>query len=97
MFALLITPQSDSDFLEIENDPSKKDVLKAVKKTLGFMETNIRHPSLNTHEFTSLKMLNGEKVFEAYAQQKTPAAYRIFWYYGPDRKQNTIVAITPHP
>ena len=97
MFELVFTPQADSDLSEIENDPSKKDILKAVRKTLGFMETNLRHPSLNTHEFTSLKGPNGEKVFEAYAQQKTPAAYRIFWYYGPDRKQSTIIAITPHP
>jgi hypothetical protein len=97
MFELIFTPQADSDLREIENDPSKKDILKAVRKTLGFMETNLRHPSLNTHEFTSLKGPKGEKVFEAYAQQKTPAAYRIFWYYGPDRKQITIVAITPHP
>ena len=97
MFELSFTPQADSDLREIGNDPSKKNILKAVRKTLGFMETNLRHPSLNTHEFTSLKGPNGEKVFEAYAQQKTPAAYRIFWYYGPDRKQITIVAITAHP
>jgi plasmid stabilization system protein ParE len=97
MFELIFTPQADSDLREIENDLSKKDILKAVRKALGFMETNLRHPSLNTHEFTSLKGPNGEKVFEAYAQQKTPAAYRIFWYYGPDQKQITIVAITPHP
>jgi hypothetical protein len=97
MFELIFTPQADSDLREIENDPSKKDILKAVRKTLGFIETNLRHPSLNTHEFTSLKGPKGEKVFEAYVQHKTPAAYRIFWYYGPDRKQITIVAITPHP
>ena len=97
MFELIFTPQADSDLREIENEPSKKDILKAVRKTLGFMETNLRHPSLNTHEFNSLKGPNGEKVFEAYVQQKTLAAYRIFWYYGPDRKQITIVAITPHP
>ena len=97
MFELIFTPQADSDLRGIENDPSKKDILKAVRKTLGFMEANLRHPSLNTHEFTSLKGPKGEKVFEAYAQQKTPAAYRIFWYYGPARKQITIVAITPHP
>jgi hypothetical protein len=97
MFELIFTPQADSDLREIENDPSKKDILKAVRKTLGFMETNLRHPSLNTHEFTSLKGPKGEKVFEAYAQQKTHAAYRVFWYYGPHRKQITIVAITPHP
>ena len=40
---------------------------------------------------------NGEKVFEAYAQQRTPGAYRVFWYYGPERGMITIVAITPHP
>ncbi len=97
LFELIFTPQADSDLHEIEKDPSKRTVLRAVKKTLGLMETNLRHPSLNTHEFTSLKEPNGEKVFEAYAQQKTPAAYRIFWYYGPGRKQITVVAITPHP
>ncbi|MGZ3749347.1 MAG: hypothetical protein ACXVCD_18575 [Pseudobdellovibrionaceae bacterium] len=97
MFELIFTPQADSDLREIESDQSKKAILKAIRKTLGFMETNLRHPSLNTHEFTSLKGPNGEKVFEAYAQQKTPAAYRIFWYYGPDRKQIKVIAITPHP
>jgi hypothetical protein len=97
MFELIFSPQVDSDLREVENDPSKKDILKGVRKTLGFMETNLRHPSLNTHEYTSLKGPKGEKVFEAYSQQKAPAAYRIFWYYGPDRKPITIVAITPHP
>ena len=95
MFELIFTPQADSDLREIERDPSKRNVLKTVRKTLGLMETNLRHPSLNTHEFTSLKGPNGEKVFEAYVQQRTPAAYRIFWYYGPGRNQITIVATTP--
>jgi hypothetical protein len=97
MFELIFTPQADSDLREIENDRSKGNVLRAVRKTLGLMETNLRHPSLNTHEFISLKGPNGEKVFEAYAQQKTPTAYRVFWYYGPSRGRITIVSITPHP
>ena len=97
MFELIFTPQADSDLREMEDDPSKKNILKPVRKTLGFMETNLRHPSLNTHEFTSLKGPNGEKMFEADVQQKIPAAYRIFWYYGPGRNQITIVAITSHP
>jgi len=37
----------------------------------GFLETNLRHPSLNTHEFRSLKGPNGEKVFEAYVRKNT--------------------------
>lgn len=37
------------------------------------------------------------KVFEAYAQNRTPGAYRIFWCYGPQKTQITVLAITPHP
>ena len=61
------------------------------------MATNLRHPSLCTHEYHSFKGPNNEKIFEAYAQQKTPCAYRVFWYYGPEKQQITIVAIIPHP
>ena len=37
------------------------------------------------------------KVFEAYAQHRTPGAYRVFWCYGPGPGEITILAITPHP
>lgn len=97
MDELIFTPQADADLREIETNPAKRRVLKAVRKTLGLLETNLRHPSLQTHEFTSLNGPSGGKVFEAYAQQKTPGTYRVFWYYGPERKQITIVTITPHP
>jgi hypothetical protein len=96
MHELIFTRQADVDLREIENNPSQKDVLKTVRKCLGFLETNLRHPSLNTHEFRSLKGPNGEKVFEAYAQQKTSGAYRVFWYYGPESGMITVVAIAPH-
>jgi hypothetical protein len=33
MFELIFTPQADSDLQEIEDDPSKKNVLNAVRKT----------------------------------------------------------------
>jgi hypothetical protein len=97
MHELIFTPQADADLREIEKNPSQRNVLKAVRKCLGFLETNLHHRSLKTHEFRSLKGPNGEKVFEAYAQQKTPGAYRVFWYYGPVRGMITVVAITPHP
>lgn len=94
---LVFLPQADQDLIDLESDPSKKQILKAVNKTLGYMETNLRHPSLNTHEYKNLKGPAGEKVFEAYAQQKTPGAYRIFWFYGPKANQLTIVTIIQHP
>jgi hypothetical protein len=68
-----------------------------VKKALGFTEVNIRHPGLETHKFDALGDRYGCEVFEAYAQNKTPGAWRIFWHYGPEQGELTIIAITPHP
>ena len=31
------------------------------------------------------------------AKNKTPGAYRVFWCYGPNTGEITIIAITPHP
>jgi hypothetical protein len=67
-----------------------------VLKTLGLMATNLRHPSLKTHKYDTLSDPN-EEVFEAYVENKTPAAFRVFWYYGPEKKVITVIAITPHP
>ncbi len=96
-FRLLFTEPAAAHYRQLEKDKSKVAVLKAVRKTLGLMEVNLRHPSLKTHEYTSLKGPEGEKVFEAYVQNKTPGAYRVFWHYGPGKGVLTIIAITPHP
>jgi hypothetical protein len=60
---------------------------------------NPRHPGLKTHAYDSLQhpLDKKIKVFEAYAQNNTPGAYRVFWCYGPTKTQITIIAITPHP
>lgn len=97
MFELQFTEQANDDLRQLENNPSLKKRLKAVNKALGYLETNPRHPGLNTHKYTSLQGPLGEEVFEAYAENRTSAAYRIFWCYGPNKKQITIIAITPHP
>jgi len=98
------TPTADGQYSLLENMPSKAAIFEQVRKSLGYLEIDPSHPSLNTHEFTSLAGANGEKVFEAYAQNNTPGAYRIFWHYGPDEIKGkkrisiiTVVAITPHP
>ena len=102
---LRFTLTADKQLARIESDNALKGVLKQVRKTLGYLETNLRAKSLQTHEFDSLTRRYGKKVFEAYVQQNTPAAYRIFWHYGPDEADEngkriaiiTILAITPHP
>jgi hypothetical protein len=102
---LRFTPTADEQLTNLENTPALKGTLKQVRKTLGYLETNLRAKSLQTHKYESLTKRYGIEVFEAYAQQVTPAAYRVFWHYGPDEIDKngkripiiTILAITPHP
>ena len=70
-----------------------------VRKTLLLLSDNPRHPGLQTHPYHSLESPFDPKakVFEAYAQHRTPGAYRVFWCYGPGPDEITILAITPHP
>ncbi|MDP4840057.1 MAG: hypothetical protein NWR43_00490 [Alphaproteobacteria bacterium] len=96
-FKLLFTEEASNNLIELNNEPSQEKRLKAVNKALGYLETNPKHPSLNTHEYDSLSREFGIKIFEAYAENKTPKAYRIFWHYGPDKRDITVIAITPHP
>ena len=96
---------ADEQLARIENAPALKGVLKQVRKTLGYLETNLTAKSLQTHEYESLTRRYGRKIFEAYAQQDTPGAYRVFWYYGDDELDIngkhipiiTVILITPHP
>lgn len=98
------TPTADRQFATLRDSPSNAALFKQVRKAIGYLEIDPHHPSLHTHEFTSLSGAKGEKLFETYAQNNAPGAYRIFWHYGPDeakgKKRNpviTIIAITRHP
>jgi plasmid stabilization system protein ParE len=97
MMSLRFTTRAQRDFEELVRDPGLRKRLKSVRKALGLLQVNQRHPSLQTHKYQSFKGPAGQEVFEAYAEHRTPAAYRIFWFYGPGKDEITIVAITPHP
>jgi hypothetical protein len=97
LFEIFYTDEARKQLDKLKTDKGLEKRHKAVKKAISFLSSNPRHKSLRTHEFTSLKGPNGEKIFEAYAEQSTPAAYRIFWYYGSDTNQITVIAITSHP
>ena len=96
-FRLLFTEEAKENLHKLESDSGLAKRLRAVRKALGLLESNPRHPGLRTHEFVSLSGPRGEKIFEAYAEQSAPAAYRVFWHYGPGKGEITIIAITPHP
>lgn len=96
-FALSFAESAAEGLKELKHSPHLKKRYSAVTKALKFLGENPRHPGLQTHKFTSLEGPHGEEVFEAYAEQNTPAAYRIFFFYGPRNREITILAITPHP
>lgn len=96
-FEIDFTENSLQQLTDLKIDPSRQRIAKAVVKSIGFMIENIRHPSLHTHKYDELSGPDGEEVFESYAQNKTPGAYRIFWYYGPGKNKITIIGITSHP
>ncbi len=97
MFKLQFTSTAKAQLGILKKNASLRKRFKAVLKALAYLETNPRHPGLNTHKYTAISGPDGDEIFEAYAENKTPVAYRIFWYYGPKKNPITIVAITPHP
>ena len=74
-------------------------LFKQVYKTVTLLAANPKHPGLQTHAYHSLPHPCDpkQKVFEAYAQNQMPSAYRVFWCYGPGKRQLTLIAITSHP
>ena len=98
-FRLIFQPEAERQLQDLELDKDKRDLskLKKVRKCLAYLEADPRHPGLETHEYVSLRGVHGEKVWEAYVENKTPSAWRIFWHYGPDQGMIAVVAITPHP
>ena len=74
-------------------------LFKQVHKTIELLRNNPKHPGLQTHEYDSIENPydKNKKVFEAYAQHQTPGAFRVFWCYGPEKDEITIIAIAPHP
>ncbi len=96
-FEVIFSIEADAQMDALEENPALNKRYKAVTKAMAFLEHNPRHPSLNTHKFDDMTGPGGEDVFEAYAENNTPGAYRIFWVYGPGQHVITVLAITPHP
>lgn len=98
-FKLIFQPEARDQLRALEHDPDRSNLvkLKRVRKCLSTLEANPRHPGLNSHKFADLVGARGEEVWEAYVENNTPSAWRVFWHYGPERQELTIVSITAHP
>jgi hypothetical protein len=95
---IIYAERAKKDLDELKDDKNKKGMLKTVCKAIKFLGENPRHPDLRVHQYHSMpQVCTGKKIWEAYSQEKTPVAYRIFWCYGPSEYEITIVAVTGHP
>jgi hypothetical protein len=97
LFTIKFTPKNKEQYDRLRSDSSQGARYKAVKKAIEYLAQNPHHRSLETHEFKGMQGRDGQKVFEAYSQNETPAAWGVFWYYGPDKTDITIAFITRHP
>ncbi len=78
---------------------SKKDeeLYKKWGNALKKLSDNPQYPSLRTHEIAPLSKRYGMKVWQSYLENKKSGARRMYWVYGPDQKDITIIGLEPHP
>jgi hypothetical protein len=80
---------------ELKKD--EKQFFKKWVKAMGYLRDNPRHPGLKSHEIEAISKRVGLKVWQSYLENRKSAARRMFWVYGPDQKEITILAVEPHP
>lgn len=78
-------------------DKDEARFFKKLVKALALLQTNPRHNGLATHEIDELTRRFGIKVFQSYLENNVPSAGRVFWAYGPDKGDITVLAVEPHP
>ncbi|MCQ2794783.1 MAG: hypothetical protein MJ214_01065 [Bacilli bacterium] len=86
-------------WIDLNKKNGKADILlrKKIGKALYLLSSNPLHPGLNSHEIEVLSHECGVRIFESYIENKTPSARRLFWMYGPNRQEITVIAVQPHP
>ena len=85
---------------KVGNGTASKDenrLYNLLGKAMRLLSQDPRHPGLHTHDIAALTARYGMRVWQSYLQNDTPAAGRVFWVYGPDRQDITIIGLEPHP
>lgn len=80
---------------KLSKDERKR--LKLYVKCFNQLSFDPQYPGLKSHEISKLSQKYGIKVWQSYLKNNSPAAGRVFWIYGPNKKDITICAIEPHP
>ncbi|MFT4010372.1 MAG: hypothetical protein QM655_10065 [Nocardioidaceae bacterium] len=70
---------------------------KKVKRTLQLLADNPRHPGLHSHRYVGLDDVFGASIWESYVENRTPSAWRLWWFFGPGEDEISVVDLGPHP
>ena len=76
---------------------SEQQLFSKMGKAMRLIANDPRHPGLNTHEITELSARYEFRVWQSYIENRTPAAGRLYWAYGPGQDDITIMGVEPHP
>ena len=96
------------EMLDLWTDLSKKKAAGTISKkelalynkwgkTMRLLSQDPSYPSLHTHDIEPLTKRYGVKVWQSYLENNTSRAMRMYWVYGPDRQDITIIGLEPHP
>jgi hypothetical protein len=105
VYKLRFTEDAEETYRRLENGGTPMAAkLKKVRKALAHLQENPRYPGLSSHQYESFPGFEDEKVWDSYVENNTPSAWRIYWKYGPDEKNEagdlvsiiSILVIGPH-
>lgn len=75
----------------------EQQLYKKWAKALKLLAENPSHLGLNTHEIPPLSHRYGMRVWQSYLENHNSRAMRMYWVYGPEREDITIIGLEPHP
>lgn len=74
----------------------ERKLLRRWAKAIRLLRRDPSHPGLRTHQIDALTRRYGRAVFQSYLGQGEKA-HRLYWVYGPGRREITIIGLEPHP
>jgi hypothetical protein len=94
LFSIRFTDDAIDDLSDLKRRDHR--AFNAVENAIKHLAQNPRHPGLHTHKYVDPPGFSVD-VWQSYAQNRTPAARRIWWIYGPEQGEITVVRILDHP
>ena len=66
-------------------------------KAMKLLSQDPFYPGLHTHEIDELSARYGQKVWQSYLEINTSRAMRLYWVYGSERGDITVIGLELHP